>query len=71
MSSQLTKKDKITLLVENDWHQYYSTTHWVHPNICDYFDQMPGRYYYGREYTNHQMTLDEAWEIYEKFQKPK
>lgn len=65
----LSRQDKIAVLEAHGWHQYYTNTHYVHTSICDFFDAT-GRYYYGREYTNYQMTVDEAYELYLTCQKP-
>lgn len=64
----MTREEKIKVLEQNGWHQYYVDTHYVHEKICDYFDKT-GRYYYGCDYTNYQMSVEEAYNLYLKCQK--
>ena len=59
----LIEDEKTRILKENGWYQYYSETHFVHEKICSFFEKL-GIMYFGKEHTNYQHTLEEAWNIY-------
>lgn len=63
----LIEDEKIRILEENGWYHWHSETHWVHSDILEYFQDL-GITHFGKEHTNHQCTLDEAWRLYTEIQ---
>lgn len=62
------KINKAKILKDHGWHQFYSNTHWVHKEIKDLFEKDNKIYLGTVDYTNYQMTLDEAFELCKKYQ---
>lgn len=65
----MLEQDKIKVLKANGWHQYYSNTHWVHEDVKLFLEKVRRLYWGGSDYTNYQMNVDEAYELYLKCQK--
>jgi hypothetical protein len=59
----MLKEDKIKILEENGWYQWYSSTHYVHPNIFDMYEKL-GRKYWKTDHTNYQESVNDAFEIH-------
>lgn len=64
----MTESKKIEVLKANGWHQYYSKTHWVHEDIKLFFERDKTMYFGSVDYTNYQMSVDEAYNLYLKYQ---
>ena len=65
----LNEVEKIEVLKANGWHQYYSKTHWVHEDIKLFLERVKRLYFGMQDYTNYQMNVDEAYNLYLKCQK--
>lgn len=65
----LTEQQKIDVLKANGWHQYYSKTHWVHKDIKLLLERAKRMCFGMQDYTNYQMNVDEAYDLYYKYQK--
>ena len=59
----MTRQDKIEVLEANGWYQWYSTTHYVHPDIFDFYEKL-GTRYWRTDHTNYQESVDDAYKIH-------
>jgi hypothetical protein len=64
----MTHEEKLKVLEANGWHPYYAKDGLVHKDIFTFLERMK-KFYFGGDYTNYQYSIDEAFEMYLKFQK--
>lgn len=64
----MSREDKIKFLEQHGWHQWYSQTHYVHQNIFEFFEKSDKPYWGSVDYTNYQMSVDEAYDLQIKFE---